>query len=36
VGLSDNRKSLEEAKKIAVLDAFNDAVAKNGIEGSFQ
>ncbi len=34
VGVSDNRTSLDEAKKAAILDALNDAVSKKGIEVS--
>ena len=34
LGVSDNRTSLDEAKKAAILDAFNDAVSKKGIEVS--
>jgi len=32
VGVSDNRESLEEAKKAALADAFADALGKSGIE----
>lgn len=34
VGVSDNRNSLEEAKRAAILDALNDALTRQGIEVS--
>jgi len=32
VGVSDNRNSLEEAKRAAIIDALNDALTRQGIE----
>ena len=32
VGISDNKNTLEEAKKAAISDALNDALSKRGIE----